>query len=370
MPQPAPHRERFGRAPDGQPVDLWRLESASGVVAEILTYGGVLHRLAVPDDSGRTASVVLSLPDVPAYAARSPYFGALVGRYANRIARGRFSLDGHAHQVPANDRGHALHGGPEGFHSRVWRAEPAGRGAAVRLSLLSPDGDMGFPGELAVSVVYALDERGTLSLDFEAVCDRPTVVNLTNHAYFNLGGAGSGNVLSQLVEVDADHYLPVAPDAIPLGAPRAVAGTAFDLTRARPIGAATAAGDEQVRQAGGLDHCWVLRPPASPGAARRAARLADPVSGRALEVWTTEPGLQVYTANGLDGTLADAEGHQHPRHGGVCLETQHLPDSPNRPQYPNTVLRPGERFTSRTEFRFTHLPSARRPTPGPWSSQP
>ncbi|MFE4606431.1 aldose epimerase family protein [Kitasatospora indigofera] len=359
MPHPAPHRERFGRAPDGRPVDLWRLESASGVSAEILTHGGVLHRLAVPDDAGRTASVVLSLPDAAAYAAHSPYFGALVGRYANRIARGRFTLDGQSHQVPANDRGNALHGGPDGFHGRVWQAEPAADRAALRLSLLSPDGDMGFPGALTVSVLYALDEAGTLSLDFEAVCDRPTVLNLTNHAYFNLGGAGSGDVLGHLLEVDGDQYLPVSPDAIPLGAPQAVAGTPFDLTRGRPVGDALAAEDQQLKNAGGFDHCWVLRPAPGPGTLRRAAWLADPASGRALEVWTTEPGVQVYTANQLDGTLADADGHHHPRHGGICLETQHLPDSPNRPEYPSTVLRPGERFTSRTEFRFPHLPAPR-----------
>ncbi|WP_329492701.1 aldose epimerase family protein [Kitasatospora herbaricolor] len=357
MPQPAPHREPFGHTPDGRPVGLWRLESASGVSAEILTYGGILHRLSVPDTAGRSRSVVLSLPDVPTYAARSPYFGALVGRYANRIAGGRFSIDGRPYRVPANDHGHALHGGPEGFHSRLWQAEPAGDRAAVELSLLSPDGDMGFPGALSVSARYALDEAGTLSVAFEAVCDRPTVVNLTNHAYFNLGGAGSGDVLGHLVEVDGDEFLPVAPDAIPLGAPQAVAGTPFDLTRARPVGEALAAEDHQLKNAGGFDHCWVLRPAVEPGALRPAARLSDPASGRALEVWTTEPGLQVYTANQLDATLADADGHHHPRHGGICLETQHLPDSPNRPEYPSTVLRPGERFTSRTEFRFPHLPA-------------
>ncbi|MFC8448765.1 aldose epimerase family protein [Kitasatospora sp. NPDC057223] len=359
MPQPAPHREPFGSTPDGRPVDLWRLESASGVSAEILTYGGILHRLSVPDAAGHSRSVVLSLPDAAAYAAPGPYFGALVGRFANRIADGRFSIDGQSHQVPANDQGHTLHGGPEGFDSRHWLAEPAEDRAALRLTLLSPDGDMGFPGALSVSVRYALDEAGTLSVAFEAVTDRPTVVNLTNHAYFNLGGAGSGDVLGHLVEVDAAHYLPVAPDAIPFGPLQAVAGTPFDLTRARQVGEAIAAEDQQLKNAGGFDHCWVLRPAAEPGALRPAARLSDPASGRVLQVWTTEPGVQVYTANRLDGTLADADGHRHPRHGGICLETQHLPDSPNRPEYPSTVLRPGERFTSRTEFRFPHLSQAR-----------
>ncbi|WP_371477383.1 aldose epimerase family protein [Kitasatospora sp. NBC_00315] len=357
MPQPVPHREAFGRTPDGRPVDLWRLESASGVTAEILTYGGILHRLSVPDAAGRSRSVVLSLPDAAAYAEPDgPYLGALVGRFANRIAGGRFEIDGQTYRVPANDQGHTLHGGPDGFHTRLWQAEPAPDRAAVRLSLLSPDGDMGFPGALSVTAEYALDEAGTLSVAFEAATDRPTVVNLTNHAYFNLGGAGSGDVLGHLVEVDAGHYLPVAPDAIPFGPLQAVAGTPFDLTLARPVGEALAAEDQQLKNAGGFDHCWVLRPASEAGGLRPAARLRDPESGRAMEVWTTEPGLQVYTGNKLDGTLADADGHHHPVHGGICLETQHLPDSPNRPEYPSTVLRPGELLTSRTEFRFPHLP--------------
>lgn len=360
MPRPAAHREPFGVTPDGREVDRWTLRSPAGVTAEVLTYGGVLHALTVPDRAGHSRSIVLALPDLESYAGPSPYFGALVGRYANRLAGGRFTLDGREHHVPANDHGHALHGGPGGFDSRVWDAEPVGDDAAVRLTLRSPDGDMGFPGELTVTATYALDDRGTLSVTFEAVTDRPTVVNLTNHAYFNLAGAGAGAggpgaVLDHWLSVGADGYLPVTADAIPLGPAREVAGTPFDLTAARRLGDCLAADDPQLKDAEGYDHCWVLRPPEGADDLRAAALLRDPASGRELQVWTTEPGIQVYTANHLDGSLTDADGNRHERHGAVCLETQHFPDAPNRPEYPTTVLRPGDAFRSRTEFRSTHL---------------
>lgn len=365
MPRPVPLCEPFGATPDGRAVELWRLGCAAGVSAEILTYGGILHALRVPDAAGRSANVVLSLPDVAAYATRSPYFGALVGRYANRIGGARFRLDGREHRLPANDRGHTLHGGPDGFHRRLWRAEPLP--GALRLTLHSPDGDMGFPGALDVSATYALDDEGTLSLDFASRTDRPTVVNLCNHAYFDLTGAPRqappDGILRHMLRIDADHYLPVTAEAIPWGPQQAVAGSPFDFTAPRAIGdglaAAEAAGDTQVKAAEGYDHCWVLRPPAGPGAPpRTAAVLHDPDSGRTLEVRTTEPGIQVYTANALDGSLSDAAGRRHPAHSAVCLETQHLPDSPNRPQYPSTTLLPGEVRRSRTEFRFPHLAGA------------
>ncbi|WP_328917216.1 MULTISPECIES: aldose epimerase family protein [unclassified Streptomyces] len=360
-----PTREPFGTAPDGRAVELWRLTSAAGVSAEILTYGGVLHALHVPDRAGRTASVVLSLPDAAAYATRSPYFGALVGRYANRIAEGRFTLDGRVHHLPVNDRGHTLHGGPDGFHRRIWRAEPLSDGS-LRLSLNSPDGDMGFPGAVEVTATYALDAAGTLALDFEARTDRPTVVNLTNHAYFNLaaaqdgpdsdgGGSGDGSVLRHVLRVDADRYLPVSPEGIPWGPELDVSGTPFDFTVPRPVGDGIDRPDPQLKAAGGYDHCWVLRSPGGSGAPRTAAVLHEPDSGRTLEVRTTEPGVQVYTANGLEGAPAGPDGHRQDAHSAICLETQHLPDSPNRPEYPSTVLRPGEVFRSRTEFRFPHL---------------
>ncbi|MEU0149706.1 aldose epimerase family protein [Streptomyces sp. NPDC006288] len=352
MPRPTVHRTPFGSA-HGEQTHLWTLDSGTGIRAEVLTFGASLHRLTVPDTAGAAASVVRSLPALDDYAAKHPYFGAVVGRYANRVAHGRFTLDGAEHHIPANDRGHALHGGPDGFHTKVWDAAPDRKGdsASVRLSLHSPDGDMGFPGALDTTVTYTLDTAGTLAVDYVSVTDRPTVVNLTNHAYFDLSG-GDG-VLGHLLQVDADTYLPVDGDGIPLGPRAEVRGTPFDLTSPRVLGERLGIDDDQLRDAGGFDHCWVLRD-AGPGL-RRAARLTAPDAARVLEVWTTEPGIQVYTANQLDGSYTDGAGHRHERHGSVCLETQHLPDSPNRPEYPSTVLRPGETARSRTELRFPHL---------------
>ncbi|WP_037909207.1 aldose epimerase family protein [Actinacidiphila yeochonensis] len=349
----------FGTAPDGRPVRRWRLDSAAGVSAEVLSYGGTLHRLRVPDPSGAVGDVVLSLHGLDGYTAEQPYLGALVGRYANRVAQGRFTLDGRAHQVPAADRGHALHGGPDGFNRRVWEAAPdAANGpdlAALRLELHSPDGDMGFPGALDATVVYSLDRHGTLAVDYRARTDRPTVVNLTNHAYFNL--AGRGDILGHTLALDADSYLPVDAEAIPSGPPEATAGGPFDFREPRPIGGRIAEDHRQLADAGGYDHCFVLTP--GPAGLRRAARLADPGSGRAMEVWTTEPGIQVYTGNSLDGSLTGPAAEPYGRYAAVCLETQHFPDAPNHPEYPSTVLRPGEEFRSRTEFRFPHLAAER-----------
>lgn len=365
MPRPVPQCSPFGTAPGGRPVECWRLESAAGVGAEILTYGGILHALHVPDRAGRRASVVLALPDVPAYAERSPYFGAIVGRYANRIGGARFLLDGRLHRLPANDAGHTLHGGPDGFHRRVWDAEPLP--GALRLTLHSPDGEMGFPGALDVTATYALDDEGTLALSFEARTDRPTVVNLTNHAYFNLAGPAAepgppgGGILRHMLRIDADGFLPVSSEAIPWGPEQLVTGTPFDFTSPRAIGEGIGSPDPQITAAKGYDHCYVLRPGAGPAGLRTAAVLHDPGSGRTLEVRTTEPGVQLYTANRLDGTLAGPDGRRHGRHDAVCLETQHFPDSPNRAAYPSTVLRPGEVARSRTQFRFPHLAGGGRP---------
>ncbi|GAA4835842.1 aldose epimerase family protein [Kitasatospora terrestris] len=354
MPLPSVTRSPFGTLPDGTPVARWTLDAGTGVRAEVLELGGVLHRLDVPDPEGRTATVVLGHDSLDGYTADTAYLGALIGRYANRIAHGRFELDGTAHRVPANDRGHALHGGPDGFHRRTWRATAAsGRtGAALRLDLHSPDGDMGFPGALHVTAVYTLERSGTLRLDWTARTDRPTPVNLTHHAYFNLAGPDRTDVLDHRLAVDADAYLPVDAAAIPLGAPVPTVGTPFDLRVPQRLGERLAHPDPQLRRAGGYDHCFVLAPPPAPGALRRAARLRDPASRRRMEVWTTEPGLQVYTGNGLDGA-------PHPRHAGVCLEAQHFPDAPNRPGYPDTVLRPGPPRRSTTEFRFPHLTAPR-----------
>ncbi|SEL17377.1 aldose epimerase family protein [Streptacidiphilus jiangxiensis] len=361
MPQPRLTRAPFGALPDGTTVARWTLDSGTGVRAEVLEYGGVLHRLEVPDLSGRADSVVLGLADLAAYRADSAYLGALVGRYANRIAHGQFTLDGRAHQVPVNDRGHALHGGPDGFNRRVWRAtpRPGPYAAALRLDLRSPDGDMGFPGTLDVTAVYTLDRHGTLRLELTSRTDRATPVNLTHHAYFHLGGPGRGDVLAHRLAVDADTYLPVNAEAIPLGEFATIAGTAFDFRSPRPVGECLDADDPQLLAAGGYDHCFVLTPPPAPGALRRAARLHEPRSGRRLEVWTTEPGLQVYSGNALDGSLRGPDGKRHERHAALCLETQQFPDAPNRPWYPDPVLRPGTSRRSTTEFRFPHLSAPR-----------
>lgn len=335
-------REAYGSAPDGTPVHRWTFGVRGGVVASVLTYGAILQSCRVPDRDGRAADVVLGLAGVAAYAADEAYLGCVVGRYANRIAGGRFELDGTEYRLPVNDRGNTLHGGPAGFHRRTWAAaetRTADR-VGVRLRLLSPDGEMGFPGALRVQVTYAVDRFGTLSVDYEAVADRPTVVNLTQHAYWNL--AGGGPVVAHELVVDADAYLPVDARGTPLGPQEPVAGTPFEL-RGRTLGEAIAARHPQVAAAGGLDHCFVLRD----GGLRRAARLVEPASGRAMEVWTTEPGLQVYTANGLGAPFG--------RHAAVCLETQNFPDAPNRPQYPSAVLRPGHLHRSTTHHRFTHL---------------
>ncbi|MFJ9140314.1 aldose epimerase family protein [Streptomyces griseus] len=350
---PTVHRKPFGRAHGQSETELWTLDSGTGVRAEILTYGGVLHSLTVPDTAGEPGPVVRSLPALDDYTDKNPYFGAVVGRYANRIAHGRFTLDGTTHHIPANDRGHALHGGPDGFHTKIWQAagHRTDTAAVLRLTLHSPDGDMGFPGALDVSATYTLDTTGTLAVDYTAVTDRPTVVNLTNHAYLNLG---DDDILGHTLQVDADAYLPIDADSIPEGPPAPVTATPFDLTAPHRIGERLDHSDAQLERAGGFDHCWVLRP-AAPGALRRAARLTAPGDRRTLELWTTEPGLQVYTANQLDGAFTDGTGRRHQRHGSLCLETQHLPDSPNRPGHPSTVLRPGETLRSRTEWRFPHL---------------
>ncbi|OIJ64032.1 aldose epimerase family protein [Streptomyces mangrovisoli] len=349
----------FGTAPDGRPVQRWRLTSGNGVSADVLTYGGIVAGLRVPDRSGDAGDIVLGLSGMERYAEPHPFLGALVGRYANRIAHGAFTLDAEPHRVPVTDRGHALHGGPDGFDRRLWTGAPAtansDRLAALSLQLRSVHGDMGFPGTLDVQVTYSLDRRGTLAVDYRARTDRATVVNLTNHSYFNLAGAGHGDVLGHTLELDADAYLPVSPEAIPLGPAAPVAGTPFDFRTARPIGDRIDEDDAQLTDAGGYDHCWVLAPARAPDRLRRAAVLGDPGSGRRMEVWTTEPGIQVYTGNTLDGSLAGADAKPYERHGAVCLETQHFPDSPNRPEYPSTVLRPGEEYRTRTEFRFPHL---------------
>ncbi|TPG52370.1 galactose mutarotase [Roseomonas nepalensis] len=314
--------------------------------ATILTLGGVIERLEVPDRAGRLANVALGLRRPADYAAQGPYFGALIGRYANRIAGGRFTLDGREHRLATNDGPNSLHGGARGFDKRLWRVEAADSGR-LDLSLHSPDGEEGYPGALRVRVTYAVEGSGTLRIDYAAETDAPTVLNLTNHSYWNLAGEGSGTVLDHELEIAADRFTPVDATLIPTGEQRAVEGTPFDFRAPRPIGARIRDDDPQLRIGRGYDHNWVLN-----GGAEPAARLRDPGSGRVLEVLTDQPGLQFYSGNLLDGTLVGPSGRAYRSGDGVALETQHFPDSPNRPDFPGTVLRPGEVFRSTTRLRF------------------
>ncbi len=333
------------------PVEVFTLTCAAGLTARIMTCGATLMSLVAPDRRGALTDVLLGFERVESYLEPHPYFGSLIGRYANRIAWGRFTLDGQVYSLPCNDGPHHLHGGPAGFHRALWRPEPADGPAGPELTLryLSPDGEGGYPGALTVVVRYTLSDSGALRIDYEAETDRPTIVNLTSHPYFNL--AGGGDVLGHELFLAADAFLPVDETLIPTGELRSVAGTPMDFTSPMPIGARLGADEAQLRQAGGgYDHCYVLR--SRGDLAALSARLVEPLSGRALEVYTTRPGLQLYTGNALDGSLRGKGGQRYGRHAGVCLEAQHFPDAPNRPHFPSPVLRPGERYRHTTVYRL------------------
>jgi aldose 1-epimerase len=334
--------EEFGTTPAGERVERFVLDNGDGLRVSVLTYGAVIQSIEVPGASGEVADVVLGCDSMDGYLTRSRYFGALVGRYGNRVAGARFVLDGVTHRLVANEGENTLHGGKQGFDKRVWSAESSGDDS-VTLSYVSPDGEEGFPGTLRCSVTYTVTVAGELRLDYRARTDAPTVLNLTNHSYFNLAGAGSGDVLGQVVTLDADRYLPVNPAKIPTGDLAPVAGTPFDFTRPRPLGERIENGHPQLRIGGGYDHCYALN--AGDGV---KARVFDPGSGRVMEVLTTEPGVQFYTGNGLD---PDVTGYG--RRSALCLETQHYPDSPNQRYFPSTVLRPGEEYNSTTVYRFS-----------------
>ncbi|MFJ8824736.1 aldose epimerase family protein [Streptomyces sp. NPDC102467] len=324
--------ELFDALPDGTDVHRWTLER-DGVRVRVLTYGGVLQSVEVPDREGATADIVLGYPDLATYLTLpEPYLGATVGRYANRIAGGRFLLDERVYHLAQNNGENSLHGGERGFDKRVWDAEAVGE-HALRLSRVSPHGEEGFPGRLEVSVTYALEEGGVLRLSYEAVTDAPTIVNLTNHSYWNLGGAESGSAAGgHEVRIDAGQVTAVDDELIPTGEPTEVGGTRFDFRESRKVGA-------------GYDHNYVLDKGVT-AAAEEVAELHDPASGRVLTIATTEPGLQLYTADGFAEALPFAPG------AGIALETQHFPDSPNRPEFPSTVLRPGEVYRSETVYGF------------------
>ncbi len=340
------------RLPDGREAEEFLLDNGRGMAARVGTYGARLLSLRVPDRSGAPVEVLLGYDRLEEWAGDNAFLGATIGRCANRIARGRFTLDGSPHRVPVNDPPNALHGGPQGFDKAVWRADPAADGtAALTLFHTSPDGDQGFPGTVAAQLRVALTGDGGLSLEYRAETDRPTVVNPTNHAYFNL--AGGGDVLGHVVAIAADRFTPLDATLIPTGELRPVEDTPFDFRAPARIGdRIDRSGDEQLRIAGGYDHNFVL-PPLPPGGGMRfAARVEEPARGIRLEVWTTEPGLQFYSGNMLDGSRRGRGAAVLARRTALCLETQHFPDSPNQSGFPTVVLRPGETFRSSTLYRF------------------
>lgn len=343
-----------GTLPDGRRIGLWRL-AVPPVTADLLDLGAGLHSLRCPDRSGRPGEVVVSPRDPADRLGAARYLGATIGRYANRIAGGALPTAVGVLPLDANERANTLHGGAGGFDVRVWSGQPVtdSGAAGVVFRLVSPAGDQGFPGELDVSVTYALSDAGELRIDYRATTDTRTVVNLTNHTYWNLAGDTGGTVLDHDLQVAADHYTRADAELLPLpGSPEPVAGTPFDLRSPRRIGEALEAPDEQIRLAGGgFDHNWALRAPGS-GLPARAAVLAHHATGRVLECLTTQPGLQVYTGNHFDGSFRDLHGHPVRRHGGIALETQHFPDSPRRPDFPSTWLEPGEVHRSTTVYRF------------------
>jgi aldose 1-epimerase len=342
-------KKDFGKTKDGQTVDLYTLTTARGMQAAIMTYGGALVTLTAPDRAGKYADIILGMDDLKGYETPVPYFGALIGRYGNRIGKAQFTLDGKTYKLPANDNGNTLHGGIRGFDKHVWVARP-GPGASLELTYVSKDGEEGFPGTLSAKVVYTLTENNELKVDYTATTDKPTVVNLTNHTYFNLKGPGEGTILDHQVMLNADRFTPVDAKLIPTGELRSVKGTPFDFAQSTAIGARIDQGDEQLKFGKGYDHNWVLNK--GNGGMTKAAEVHEPKSGRVMEVWTTEPGLQFYTGNFLDGTLK-GKGKTFPHRGAFCMETQHYPDSPNKPEFPTTTLRPGQTYQTSTIYRFS-----------------
>jgi aldose 1-epimerase len=339
-------KENWGTMPDGKAVELYTLNDGELTVT-ITNFGAHVVSIDAPDRAGKKADVVLGYKDLGGYLKdTSTYLGSVVGRYGNRIAKGAFTLDGKTYQIPTNNNGNALHGGTVGFDRKVWTGRLTGSG--VDLTYVSADGEMGFPGKLTAHVRYTLEGR-SLHIEYSATTDKDTVVNLTNHSYFNLGGEDSGDILGEKIMINADRYTPVDAGLIPTGKLPPVAGTPFDFKKATAIGARIDANDEQLKLAGGYDHNFVLN---GGSTLHVAAKVEDPKSGRTLTVTTTEPGVQFYSGNFLDGTMTGVGGKPYGKHAGFCLETQHFPDSPNQPAFPSTELKPGQTMRSTTIFTF------------------
>jgi aldose 1-epimerase len=337
----------FGQTADGTAIESYTIYNSQGASAKLITYGATVAELHVPDKNGKMGDVVLGFDNLEGYLGPHPHFGGAIGRYGNRIAKGNFTLDGKEYQLAINNPPNSLHGGPTGFDRRVWKGEPLELkdGVAVRFTYLSKDGEENFPGNLTVSVTYTLTNTNEFKLEYSAETDKDTVVNLTNHSYFNL--AGSGDVLKHVLYLNADKYTPVDSTLIPTGEIASVEGTPLDFRKPTAIGAHIG----EIKDIGGYDHNYVLNGPA--GKLRIAARATETTSGRQMEVWTTEPGVQFYSAIGLNGSITGKGGIAYPKYGALCLETQHYPDSPNRPNFPSTVLKPGTKFHSETIYKFS-----------------
>jgi aldose 1-epimerase len=343
-------KQSFGKTEDGQPVDLYILTNKNGMEAAITNYGGTVVSLKVADRNGKFEDVVLGYDNLDGYATGKAYIGATVGRYANRIAHATFTLDGTTYTLAKNDGDNHLHGG---FNKRVWTAKDVSSiaGQALELTYLSKDGEEGFPGNLPVKVVYTLTDQNELKIDYSATTDKDTVLNLTNHAYFDLAGQGNGDILQQQIMIKADRFTPIDATSIPTGELRSVKGTPFDFTNSTAIGARIDQDDQQLKLGRGYDHNWMLNN-GTPGSLFLAAQAYDPHSGRVLEVSTTEPGIQLYTGNFLDG-IHGKDGKVYNRRYAFCLETQHFPDSPNHPNFPSAELKPGQHFQSTTVYKFS-----------------
>jgi aldose 1-epimerase len=352
QPNPRLTEGLFGTAPDGQPLKLITLRNQAGIEIRVSTYGGTILSLKTPDRAGTSDDIVLGFDTMPPYFDKSPYFGCLIGRYCNRIARGKFTLDGKTYTLATNNGPNHLHGGKVGWDKVVWRSEPFQNtsGVGVKLSYTSKDGEEGYPGAVVADVTYTLTDKNELVVDYHATTDNPTIINLTQHSYFNMAGAKANDILGHELTINADRYTPVDATLIPTGDLAPVEGTPFDFRTPTRIGARINDANEQLKRGLGYDHNYVVK--REDTALALAARVVEPVTGRTMEITTTEPGIQFYSGNFLDGTITGKGGRVYGHRSGFCLETQHYPDSPNHPAFPSTTLRPGEEYRSKTVFTF------------------
>ena len=351
--KPKISKKPFGKTADGKAVDIYTLTNSKGSEMQIITYGGTVVSLKVPDKSGKLGDIVLGFDSVAGYEKHTAYMGALIGRYGNRIAKGRFTLNGKEYVLAVNNGENHLHGGPKGYDKVVWTARPSTdpNGANLQLTYLSRDGEEGYPGNLSIKVIYSLTAKNELKIVYSATTDKDTVVNLTHHSYFNLAGAGSGDILGHQLTLNASKFTPTDSGSIPTGELRDVKGTPFDFTKSTAIGARINQDDQQLKFGQGYDHNYVLNRTAE--GLSLAATVYEPKSGRVMEVLTTEPGLQFYSGNFLDGSVAGKSGQSYLKNTGFCLESQHYPDSPNKPKFPSTTLKKGQQYSTTTIYKFS-----------------